>query len=422
MRVALLHWSRRKVGGAERYLGDLVAGLAGRGVEVALLHELDEPRDRGPIELPAGAPAWCVAELGAEAAIEALRDWSPDVIFTHITHDLELEERALRLAPAVYYAHGYFGTCISGTKMLARPVVTPCDRRFGAACLAHFYPNRCGGLSPLTMLRDYGRERRRLEQLARYRTIVANSEHMRAEYLRHGFRADRVVAIPPPVGALPGRDAAPGGRAAPAAAAPPVAGGERRLLFLGRMDRTKGGDVLLDALPRVRAALGAPVALTMAGDGPERAHWERRAAEMQAREPGVRVEFPGWVPEGRLASLWAGTELLVVPSLWPEPFGMVGPEAGLRGVPVAAFAVGGIPDWLADGVNGCLAPADPPSAAGLAEAVVRCLHDPARYRELRRGAARLVERFGRDRHLDALIGVLARAAGLGSAPRNPQMS
>ena len=50
------------------------------------------------------------------------------------------------------------------------------------------------------------------------------------------------------------------------------------------------------------------------------------------------------------------SRLLVVPSVWPEPFGSVGMAAARCGVPAAAFAVGGIPQWLHDGVNGHLAP------------------------------------------------------------------
>ena len=49
--------------------------------------------------------------------------------------------------------------------------------------------------------------------------------------------------------------------------------------------------------------------------------------------------------------------MLVVPSRWPEPFGMVGIEAMARGRPVVAFANGGIPDWLDDGNTGFLVPA-----------------------------------------------------------------
>ena len=56
-------------------------------------------------------------------------------------------------------------------------------------------------------------------------------------------------------------------------------------------------------------------------------------------------------------------DLLVVPSVWPEPFGLVGPEAAHHGVPSAAFAVGGIPEWLVDGVSGHLAAGDRPTGA-----------------------------------------------------------
>ena len=67
------------------------------------------------------------------------------------------------------------------------------------------------------------------------------------------------------------------------------------------------------------------------------------------------------------------SRLLVVPSVWPEPFGSVGMAAARYGVPAAAFAVGGIPQWLHDGVNGHLASATPPTSASLADAVIRCL-------------------------------------------------
>ncbi len=103
-------------------------------------------------------------------------------------------------------------------------------------------------------------------------------------------------------------------------------------------------------------------------------------------------------------------DLQVVPSLWPEPFGLVGPEAGLRGVPAAAFSVGGVPDWLIDGVNGYLAPGDPPTATGLAEAIVRCLRDPSEHAELRKGAVKIAEQFSIKSHLVALMDVFEHVA------------
>jgi glycosyltransferase involved in cell wall biosynthesis len=75
-----------------------------------------------------------------------------------------------------------------------------------------------------------------------------------------------------------------------------------------------------------------------------------------ARELGITdsVVFVGWVAHGNLAGYYNTASLVVVPSRWPEPFGMVGVEAMLRERPVVASRVGGIPDWLADGVSGFL--------------------------------------------------------------------
>lgn len=404
MRVAVANWSRRALGGAEGYVGAVLPELAASGHEVALWSELDQPFDRERIPLPEGALEWCAAEMGRERALAALRGWRPDVLYVQITTGPETEAALLGVAPAVLFAHGYFGTCVSGEKTHKAPVPTPCGRPLGLGCLAHYYPHRCGGLSPLTMLRDFRRNVRRKELLGAYRAVVTNSRHMRAEYVANGCDPARTHALPLPVAGPPaGRDApAPGSSLSP--------DGPARLLFLGRMDLLKGGRTLVEALPAVRAGLGRPVHATFAGEGPDRAEWERRAAEVRARCEGVTTEFVGWRRGDALEALWAGADLLVVPSVWPEPFGMVGPEGGLRGVPAAAFAVGGIPDWLEDGVNGRLAPADPPAAAGLADAVVRCLRDPAEHARLREGALRLARRFSREAHLAALLPVLEEAA------------
>jgi hypothetical protein len=77
---------------------------------------------------------------------------------------------------------------------------------------------------------------------------------------------------------------------------------------------------------------------------------------------------------------------------------------------VVAFASGGIPEWLHEGVNGCLAPASPPTAAGLAEALIRCLRSLESSDQLRRGAVRMGLARLDDLHIDALVAVLREAA------------
>ena len=408
MRILVTTWSSRRVGGTETYLGRAMALLSGSGHDVAFAYELDAPEDRPSIPLPPAAAAFRVA-ADAPASIEPLRRWHPDVIYGHGFVDPALEEQIAGIAPTVFFAHSYYGTCISGDKTHKFPVVRPCDRVFGPPCLGLYFPRRCGGLSPVTMIQEYERQRRRLGLLRRYAAVLTHSEHMRRELLRHGAAGGRVFHFPYSVtGGAP--SVAP---AVPARAARP-ADAAWRLIFMGRMDRLKGGAYLLDALPAAQAAVGRPLHLTFAGDGPSRSQWESHARRITARHPRVTVEFAGWLQQAALADRLDATDVAVVPSLWPEPFGLAGPEANRRGLPVVAYATGGIREWLTEGVNGCLAPGDPPTVDGLTDALVRCLRSLEASDALRHGALKVGHAHADDLHLDGLLRVLGDAAGGGA--------
>lgn len=409
MRIAVVNWTRRKVGGTETYLGLIVPALLDAGYEVAFWHETDTPRNRDLIALPEGLPTWDASALGAGRALEELRRWKPDLIYAHGLLSPELEADTIAVAPSIFFAHSYYGTCISGLKTVRRPRVTPCARAFGWRCVLRYYANGCGGRSPVTLAREYARQSRRLELLEDYRAVLTHSAHMREEYLRHGLDAGRVHSLSYYAYSEPheGESSNDDGSHAPGRE---LGQGGYRLLFTGRMDRLKGGRILLDALPRVASQLGRRVSLTFAGDGPERVSWARAARRLQLRDPNITVDFTGWVTREQLDRLLDECDLLVFPSQWPEPFGLVGPEAGARGVPVAAFAVGGISEWLADGVNGHLAHGDPPTAEGLADAVVRCLTDPHEYARLARGAVQIANRFSMRNHLSALLDIFERVS------------
>jgi glycosyltransferase involved in cell wall biosynthesis len=426
LRIAIATWSRRKAGGVESYLSRIIPELHRVGHRVALLHEVDEPANLEQVALPRGAQAWSVADVGVERALARLREWGPDLIYSHGLHDTGLEERVIEAAPTVFFAHAYYGTCISGSKAFKRPAVTPCDRRFGWQCLLEYYPRRCGGLNPVTMITQYRVQSKRLKLLSGCKAIVTNSDHIRDEYLRHGIGRDRVSKVSLPVTASPARVLHAAGVGEPRAAQSEAFGlkdsgaddSEWRLLFLGRMDLLKGGRIFLDALPQVASSLDRPVRVTFAGDGPSREAWERKAAQVKTGSGRLTIEFAGWVEGSEVESLLAACDLLVLPSLWPEPFGLAGIEAGLQGVPSVAFAVGGINDWLIEGVNGHLAPGNPPTEAGLAEAIVKCLRDLDYHTRLRQGAVEVALRFGMESHLSALLKVFEGVAGAAPGAAN----
>src|SRR5205809_4591 len=104
------------------------------------------------------------------------------------------------------------------------------------------------------------------------------------------------------------------------------------------MDRLKGGLSLLASLPRIREALRRRLHVTFAGDGPQRKLWEGEASRIQGSLEGLSFDFPGWVTGDAHDTLLAGSDLLVMPSLWPEPFGLIGSLLGLHGVPAVVHS------------------------------------------------------------------------------------
>ncbi len=136
------------------------------------------------------------------------------------------------------------------------------------------------------------------------------------------------------------------------------------LVFAGRLGPQKALGVALDALTRTPDAT-----LTVAGDGPERAAVESRAAQLGL---GSRVRFLGSVPRETVLRLFRAADASVLPSAW-ENFPHTVVESLAVGCPVIATAVGGVPEVVKDGENGLLVPPNDPAA--LAAAITRLVSD-----------------------------------------------
>lgn len=390
MRIAVVNWTNRLLGGAEEYLARIVPQLVERGHTLALWYESDQPSAGKELAFHSVSDAWHVDRVGKEKALEALRWWKPDVIYVNGLADVSLHRTLRAIAPGVLSIHAFAGTCISGNK--SHHGRRPCDRRFGASCLAMYFPYRCGGLNPLTMIRAYRTQLAYLQAIREYEAVIVHSKFMQGEYDKHGIATSR-VQLP----LAPAEPTSPSTSAAHQAL---------RLLYMGRLTRLKGGAILFEALRVFAARTSMPVSLTVAGDGDDRATWERAASNLPS---SVTVRFVGWIAEDQRTRLLDETDAIVVPSIWPEPFGMVGLEAAAHGIPAVAFDVGGIHEWLQDGETGAMASGDPPTAVGLAAALERIRSHETRAR-FGSGARKVYDALSKTDSAGQLLNVLERVA------------
>jgi glycosyltransferase involved in cell wall biosynthesis len=183
------------------------------------------------------------------------------------------------------------------------------------------------------------------------------------------------------------------------------------VLFAGRLIAHKGADTLIRAFEQVPE----PARLVVSGSGPELPRLRRLAERLGLSE---RIEFKGDRPAAR--ELYPSARLVVVPSLWPEPFGLVGPEAMAHGLPVIASRVGGIPEWLADGEVGFLF--EPGDVQGLADRINRLLFDRPLARRLGQQArARAGSRFTVPGYVDRFLELLREARSSSRPPLEPEL-
>lgn len=391
MRIVVATSRRSLIGGLEKYLQSVLPGLLNRGHSIGMLYEHPFDGQGETVDPPhAQLPLWCVGESGLEATLGSLANWDPDVVYCHGFDDTAIESALNAAHATTFYAHSYFGTCISGRKCHTWPRPEPCGRRFGPSCLLLYFPRRCGGLHPGTMWRMFEEQSQRKSNLRGYRAVLVASHHMYRELEQHGVTSTRLHLAPLPTGDV--REAVGSAAKTPGS----------HILFVGRLMDVKGVHYLLQAIPRASEQIGRPLTLTIAGEGPERQKLQRLAQTL-----GVTAVFEGWVDDRRKLELIEQADLLAMPSLWPEPFGLAGIEAGCLGVPAVGYAVGGIPDWLISGRSGELAPGDPPTVKGLAQAIVRALSTPDHYAKLSSGAREQARQFSLERHIVQLEQILA---------------
>jgi glycosyltransferase involved in cell wall biosynthesis len=395
--VRILHFSNYadRVGGAEIYAHGLVEGLRARGHTVGLFGGSPEREVDGEELRVVRRPVYDAARLVKDAALlnalkEFIERFQPEVVHAHNVFSVALEvvDSLGRCGvPLLQTVHDYQLLCPNS--WCVRGDGSPCPGGAGAQCFQHDcqknYPYDSWGVL-LSALRQ------RLAS-AGVRIAIAPSSHLAERLRSHGWR--EVRHLPYFIDGL--RASSNGPRT------------DHDLLYVGRLEREKGVDVLLEALPAVLAAIPR-VQLTLVGGGSQEPALRRQAEQSKL---GSAVRFLTQIPREELSIHYARAAACILPSVWTENSPLVAYECLSAGLPMIGSRIGGIPELIEPPCGFTFEPRNP---TDLARVVIRFLRLPlAERQQMSMAARRRAENYQRPAHLLRIEELYREAVSLPSA-------
>lgn len=406
MKLLFVHQTLGEFGGAEVNIRLTARTLKARGHTPALLFAQTSGRNEAHWS-EIFTPRYCLGQPGNVGLVHAaLRDWKPDLIYLHNLADLPVLQTLLDSGlPVVRMVHDHSLYCLRTYKynFFTRRTCTRAASAFCVfPCLATLQRNRSGWF-PVRWA-SYLNKRRELRLNRECDGFVVYSDYQKSELVANGFPAEKIqVCVPMQIAGNDGETST---------------FGERNLiLFAGQLIRGKGVDALLRAL----AKLQIPFTCIVLGEGSHRPYCEALCRRLGLAQ---RVHFQGYLLPAELKQFYLQASVFAMSSLWPEPFGMAGPEAMRYGLPVVAFDAGAIPEWLEDGYNGYLVPWN--DTALFAQRLEHLLRHKDLARQVGQHARQSVQRYEAARQIDSLERLFARLTAPSSAvsflPSEPMLS
>lgn len=327
--LRILHVLRAPVGGLFRHVIDLVRGQSRRGHQVGLIADSATGGSHADETL---------RELAGSLALGAVRIPMPRHLgFDDIAAVSKVSQQIARMAPAVVHGHGAKGAAYARLAHAAKGTIRAYTPHGGSL---HY------GASPIGLVYLT------LERLLMPRTdlLLFESEFGRDAYRAKVGLADALVRVIH--NGIAEAEFEPVASAADAT----------DLVFVGELRMLKGVDVLIAALIALSRD-GRAVSVTIVGDGPDRAAFER-----QARPLDGLVRFTGPMPARQGFTMG---RILVVPSR-AESLPYIVLEAAGAGMPVIATRVGGVPEIFGPQAAQLIPPRDP---SALSRAIAHALDD-----------------------------------------------
>lgn len=377
MRIVLVNKYVRLTGGSDVHCLELAEGLRERGHEVAFLSTADDRNldQRGVFVPPtvtndtrgqvSGARAAAVAgralwnNSAAASTRELVASFRPDIVHVHKLYP------QLSVAPVVVASH------------LGIPIVqTIHDYEFISA----------------SALDDSGSWRDRNEEQVAYRAL--NTLLYGVKHLVHAPRVDSWLSV----SRSTGNTYQEHGIASsviphftqPLTGTSPSFADRKGVLFIGRLSEEKGLRHVL-GLPR---QLPSDHPILIAGDGPLLEEVQRATRIFPS------LTYLGKLDREMVTQQLASARIVIMPSLWQEPAGLVALEAMAAGTPLVVYDSGGLAEYVADAAAGMIVA---PSATLLADAITSLYDDRETWEKFSADAREAVQRdYTRAVYLDRL--------------------
>lgn len=372
MRILFLAYSHVSfaAGGAQLIADEMLRAAAARGHEVAMV-AAPEARDALPfrhaktplVSLPGDERVKIFApeifddefiSCGDWRAMAALREhiraFAPDVIHFHHYHRVGVEalvaaQLAAPQAKITLTFHEMAAICPANGQMVKVPS--------GDICL-EAAPEACAQCAPARSPAHYALRAERIRvALAYCDHFVFPSEPLAETYVEWGLPVEKCVVIF-------------NGLAPFAEARPPPSANFNRFAYFGQLIDNKGLDVVLAALLHLAETGRIPAeGLEFRVNGANQhyatpGYISRVAALRTAVEAAsggrIRIVDRGEYARDELAARMGETDWVVVPSVWPEAFGLVVSEAWTFGRPVIASDIGALSERVRPGVDGLTFP------------------------------------------------------------------
>ncbi|MGQ9564275.1 MAG: glycosyltransferase family 4 protein [Thermogutta sp.] len=377
-----LNW----VGGVETYVLTLLPLLEERGVVSVVAYgsgngQLASRSHHVPSLNRLGR--WQKQEL--EHALNHIIDThNPDLIHVHHINSVEAIQLSIARRPVVITTHGYQFICPASDLSYDRTGQI-CSLQCSLRCFAITWWKNCMSRNPRHAIPLYRRARWVMRNARRLAAILSPSEYTAERHIRAGFPREKVAVLPYFCPVPPLHTPRP----------EPTIG---TLLFMGRLQKAKGFHVFIEALGHLSDVRGVLV-------GNLTPSTEQQVKELALRwRCANRLTCLPWADRSAVPGLLKQATVLIFPSLSPETLGIVGLEALAYGVPVVASDVGGVREWLRNGVTGYVVPPGDPGA--IACRVRQLLASRAERLAMGQAGIELVRtKFDPARHVERLINV-----------------